>query len=112
MTHQKAAPMPGINFAKLREEILMVHVLDLLGFQSVQRRGEQWYGYCPLHESEPQHRKVFSVNVAKNCYYCHKCHSRGDQFRLWSEATKTPIRPATIELCRQLHCEVPWLESW
>jgi hypothetical protein len=55
---------------------------------------------------------VFSVNVAKNCYYCHKCHSRGDQFTLWSEATKTPIRPATIELCRQLHRDVPWIESW
>jgi len=104
--------MPGINFQKLREEIPMVRVLNLLGFRCVRRCGEQWYGYCPLHESEPKHRRAFSVNVAKNCYYCHQCGSRGDQFTLWSEAAKTPIRPATIELCRQLCCDVPWMESW
>lgn len=103
--------MPGINFRQLREEIPMVHVLDLINFECVHRRGEQWYGYCPLHESESKHRRAFSVNVEKNCYYCHRCHSRGDQFTLWSEATKTPIRPATIELCRQLHRDVPWIES-
>jgi DNA primase len=104
--------MPGIDFHKLRREITMEQVLDLLGFQCIRRRGDQWYGYCPLHESETKHRPAFSVNVARNCYYCHKCRRGGDQFKLWAEATKLPLYPATIDLCHQLGLEVPWLHRW
>jgi DNA primase len=81
----------------------------LLGFQCVRRRADQWYGYCPRHPSEPKHRRAFSVNVRKGCYYCHKCPSRGDQFTLWTEANNMPLHPATIHLCHQLGLEVPWL---
>ena len=102
--------MPGIDFNRLRREISMEQVLDLLGFECIRRRADQWYGYCPLHESEPKHRRAFSVNVRIGCYFCHKCHSRGDQFTLWANATKTPIRRATINLCRQLHHDIPWIQ--
>ena len=101
--------MPGIDFNRLRHEITMAQVLDLLGFECTRRRGDQWYGYCPVHESEPKHRRAFSVNVTIGCYYCHKCGSRGDQFKLWAEATHTPIRQAAINLCRQLRQDVPWI---
>lgn len=104
--------MPGIDFHRLRREITMEQVLRLLGFESVCRRTDQWYGYCPLHESEPKHRKAFSVNVAMGCYYCHKCHSRGDQFTLWAEVSKMPLHPAAINLCRQLGLEIPWVHRW
>jgi DNA primase len=101
--------MSGIDFNRLRHEITMAQVLDLLGFECTRRRRDQWYGYCPLHECEPKHRRAFSVNVTIGCYYCHKCGSRGDQFTLWAEATQTPIRQATINLCRQLRQDVPWI---
>lgn len=104
--------MPGIDFNKLRYEITMQEVLDLLGFQCIHHRGDQWYGYCPLHESEAKHRRTFSVNVGEGCYYCHKCRSRGDQFTLWAEATQLPLHPAVIELCSRLGVEVPWLYRW
>jgi len=104
--------MPGIDFNQLRHQITMEQVLDLLGFDCIHRRGSQWYGCCPLHESKPQHRRVFSVNVAMNCYYCHKCSSCGDQFKLWAEATKLPLHPAVIDLCHQLGLEVPWVHRW
>ena len=57
--------MPGIDFNQLRAEITMEQVLALLDFDCVRRRAEQWYGYCPLHESKTKHRRAFSVNVAK-----------------------------------------------
>ncbi len=104
--------MPGIDFNRLRDEINMQQVLDLLSFECIRRRGDQCYGSCPLHESEPEHRRAFSVNLTKNCYYCHKCRSCGDQFQLWSEATKLPLHPATIDLCGQLGLEVPWVHRW
>jgi hypothetical protein len=45
--------MPGIDFDRLRREITMEQVLQLLGFQPTQRTGVQWYGGCPLplHDS-------------------------------------------------------------
>jgi DNA primase len=101
--------MPGIDFSKLRHQITMEQVLDLLGFECIRRRADQWYGYCPLHESEAKHRRAFSVNVMKNCYYCRKCHSQGDQFTLWAEANRMPLHPAVIDLCDQLGLEVPWV---
>ena len=63
--------MPGIDFNRLRHEITMEQVLDLLGFECIRRRADQWYGYCPLHEFEAKHRRAFSVNVRERCYYCH-----------------------------------------
>jgi hypothetical protein len=43
--------MPGIDFNRLRTEIAMEQVLNLLGFAPTHRRGYQWHGYCPLHQS-------------------------------------------------------------
>jgi DNA primase len=104
--------MPGIDFNSLRQEITMEQVLDLLGFQCIHRRGDQWYGYCPLHKSQDKHRRAFSVNVREGCYYCHKCRSRGDQFTLWANVTKMPLHPAVVELCNRLGLDVPWLYRW
>ena len=104
--------MPGIDFHRLRQAITMEQVLVLLQFQCIVRRGEQWYGYCPLHESAARHRRAFSVNIVRSCYYCHKCGSQGDQFKLWSEATQQPLYHATIALCERLGVETPWIHQW
>ena len=104
--------MPGIDFRRLRRETTMPQVLDLLGFECLHRRGDQWYGYCPLHESPTRRRREFSVNVALGCYYCHKCHSKGDQLALWAAANRQPLYPAAIQLCHRLGREVPWLHRW
>ena len=101
--------MPGINFAKLRQEISMRQVLHLLHFAPTHRTGDQWYGHCPLHESDAARRRTFSVNVRINCYYCHKCKSHGDQFSLWANASNKTLYTATIDLCTQLSIAVPWV---
>jgi DNA primase len=104
--------MPGIDFQRACQAIHIEQVLKLLQFQCTVRRGEQWYGSCPLHESEARHRRAFSVNIARSCYCCHKCGSHGDQLQLWSEATQQPLCPATIALCQRLGIDVPWLHRW
>lgn len=104
--------MPGVDFARLRAEITMVQVLDLLQFQLTARSGPQWYGYCPLHESSPHHRRVFSVNVDLRLFYCHRCRCRGNQLDLWVEATKLPFHRAMIELCERLGRDIPWVHRW
>jgi hypothetical protein len=103
--------MPGIDFDKLRTQITMQQVLDLLGFQPCRRTRDQWYGGCPLHESRPS-RRCFSVNVAIGRYRCHRCHSQGNQLELWAAATKLPLYQAAIDLCRALSLEPPWIHRW
>ncbi len=106
--------MPGVDFNRVRTEITMEQVLSLLGFQPSQRSGAQWYGSCPLHETLSEHhrRGSFSVNVAIGRYYCHRCHSHGNQLELWAAATKLPLYQAAVDLCRRIGRDVPWIDRW
>ena len=101
--------MPGVDFDRLRAEITMRQVLQLLGFQSTRCRGDQWYGRCPLRDCPPSRRPCFSVNVAMGRYYCHRCHRHGHQIELWAAATGLRLYPAAIDLCAALGREVPWM---
>lgn len=104
--------MPGVDFNRLRAEIPMKQVLDLLQFVPVARKGDQWYGRCPLHDSTSTRSRAFSVNLETGRYYCHRCHSHGNQLELWSAFTKRPLYDAVIDLCRVLGLEVPWIRRW
>jgi len=104
--------MPGVDFDRVRAEITMQQVLQLLGFEPSRCRGEQWYGRCPLPGCRPSRRPSFSVNVAIGRYYCHRCHRHGHQLELWAEATGLLLYPAAIDLCAALGREVPWIQRW
>jgi len=104
--------MPGIDFHRLRTEITIQQVLQLLAFDSIRCRGDQWYGLCPLPDCPPSRRPCFSVNVALSRYYCHRCHRHGHQLELWAAATGLPLYPAAIDLCTALGREVPWIHRW
>jgi len=104
--------VPGIDFNRVRAEITMEQVLNLVGFQPSQRSGVQWYGNCPLHESTSKRRRSFSVNVAIGRYYCHRCHSHGNPLELWAAVTKLPLHQAAVDLCRRLGRDIPWIERW
>jgi len=100
--------MPGIDFAKLRAEITMEQVLDRLGFEPVARWADQLRGPCPVHGSSRPRSRTFSVNVRTRRYYCHKCHSRGNQLELWAAVHDLPIYEAALDLCRALGRDIPW----
>jgi DNA primase len=105
--------MPGIDFDRLRREITMEQVLELLNFRPSHRTGPQWYGRCPLQDCPSRRRRgSFSVNVAIRRYCCHKCDSKGNQLDLWAAATKLPFCDAAVDLCRALGKEVPWIRRW
>jgi hypothetical protein len=104
--------MPGIDFDRVRAEITMQEVLQLLGFQPNRGRGDQWYGRCPLPGCLPSRRSCFSVNVNLGRYYCHRCHRHGHQLELWAAATGLPLHRAAIDLCVTLGRDVPWVHHW
>ena len=111
-TIEKESTMPGIDFDKLRAEITMEQVLNLVNFEPSHRTGDQWYGGCPLHDCTRRRPRFFSANVATRRYHCHRCHSNGNQLELWAAFTKKSMYPATLDLCRQIGREVPWIHRW
>jgi hypothetical protein len=104
--------MPGIDFDRLRHEIPMEQVLALIHFEPKTRTRHQWYGRCPVNPVECQRPRSFSVNVQLKRYYCHQCHSRGNQIELWAKLTNLTVYHAAIGLCRALGREVPWIRKW
>jgi hypothetical protein len=104
--------MPGIDFHRLRREIPMEEILNLVGFVPTHRTGDQWYGQCPLHKPNSGRSRTFSVNVASRLYCCHKCRRQGNQLDLWAAFTRLPLHPASIELCHALSREIPWIYRW
>jgi hypothetical protein len=104
--------VPGIDFDRLRTEITMQQVLQLLNFEPARCRGDQWCGHCPLPGCPAGRRPCFSVNVALGRYWCHRCHRHGHQLELWAAATGLLLHPATISLCAALGRDVPWIRRW
>jgi DNA primase len=104
--------MPGVDFNLLRAEISVNDVLKQLGFQPTSRSGDQLHGPCPVHGSMSPGSRTFSVNLATGRYYCHKCHSRGNQLELWAAVHKLSMYEAAVDLCRALAREVPRIHRW
>lgn len=104
--------MPGVDFNVLRNEITMEQVLNQLGFQPTTRSANQLHGPCPVHRSTSKSSGTFSVNLATGRYYCHKCHSKGNQLELWAAVYKLTIYEAAVNLCNDLGRDVPWIKRW
>ena len=104
--------MPGIDFQLLRERIAMREVLELLQFEAIARRGDQWRGPCPVHGSRNPKSRSFSVNVRFGRYYCFRCGSRGHALELWSAVRGLSLYAAAVELCELLGLATPWVTRW
>lgn len=101
--------MPGSEFDRLRAEVPMQQVLQLLGVEPKRCHGDQSYGRCPFRDRLPRRRPCFSVNAAIGRYYCHRCRRHGHQLDLWAAASALMLYPAVIHLCDALGRNVPWI---
>lgn len=110
MKQHRKRMMAGVDFNVLRNEITMQDVLDQLRFRPTTRSGDQLHGPCPVHGSKSPGSRTFSVNLEKARYYCHKCHSHGNQLELWAAVNKQSIYEAAISLCSALNRDVPRIE--
>ena len=104
--------MPGVDFQLLRERITMRQVLELLRFEPIMRRGDQWRGPCPVHGSRHPRSRSFSVNVQLGRYHCFACGSRGHALELWLAVHGLSMYAAAVEVCQLLGAEIPWLTRW
>ncbi|MBC8871755.1 MAG: hypothetical protein H8E44_20195 [Planctomycetes bacterium] len=104
--------MPGLDFQLVREQVAMRDVLQLLQFEAVFRRGDQWRGPCPVHGSRSPRSRSFSVDVRLGRYHCFSCGSRGNTLELWAAVNDKSVFAAAVELCELLRVEIPWVTRW
>ena len=103
--------MPGVSFRQVRAWVPMREVLELLGWQPRTRHGEQGRGPCPLHGSTSPRSRCFAVHLGRGVFHCFRCGAGGNALDLYAAATRQPLYPAAVELCRRLGHAVPWLPS-
>jgi DNA primase len=102
--------MPRVDFRQARSEIRLVLVLELLGWQARERRGQQVRGACPLHGSTSPRSRSFSAQLGRGVWRCFVCGASGNALELWARASGQGLYQAVLDLCERLGREVPWLQ--
>ena len=100
----------GIDYRQVRSRVPITAVLALADWWPRVRRGEQLRGPCPIHRSGTARSRSFSVNLARNIYRCFVCGSSGNPLDLWMHLTGQPLYAASIDLCRRLGVDIPYLQ--
>ena len=101
--------MPGIDYREARLRLRLAEVLELSGFAPRWRRGAQVRGPCPIHGAQSPRSRSFAAHVGKGLWHCFGCGACGNALDLWATLTRQGLHAATIDLCRRLGREVPWL---
>lgn len=100
--HEGAKASTGsVDYAYLREQISMEQVLRHLGYwDRLQGGGPELRGPCPLHGSEHDRSRSFSVNPSMNVYRCFhpECGQAGNVLDFWSAAQSLPLYEAALHL--------------
>jgi len=104
--------MPGVEFEVVRASIPIAQVLELVEFVALSRTGNQLRGSCPLHRSNSNNSRTFSVNLDTNRYQCFKCKAAGGQLELWAAFQGITVYEAAIDLCNRLGIDVTWVRRW
>ena len=101
--------MPALDFREARARLQLAEVLELLGFEPSQRRGDQVRGPCPVHLSRTRTSRSFAAHLGKNVWYCFACDAGGNALDLWMARTRQSLHAAVIDLYTRLGREMPWL---
>ena len=103
--------MPGIDYRRLRTEISMRQVLELIGLESGVRRGDQQRCCCPLSACRQRADRTFSVDLGRGIFRCFACRTGGNQLDLWALHHHLPLHAAAQSLCHATRTSIPWLAS-
>lgn len=87
----------------------MDQVLELIEWRPNSRRGDQLRGPCPVHQSQGERSRIFSVSLSKQAFQCFKCEAKGNHLDLYAKVTGLPVYEAALELCERLGIEPPGL---
>jgi transposase len=94
-------PRPRVDFAFLRAQVTLEHVLRHLGlFAGLRGRGQQLRGCCPVHGRVGAKGETFSVHLGKGVFQCFQaeCGAHGNVLDLWAAVHGLPLYEAALHL--------------
>ena len=98
-----------IDYRELKRRIRLIEVLERIGWESTEGRGDQLRGPCPLPgcrsrnmENAKAHKRSFSVQAEKSMYRCFGCDSRGNVLDFWQAYRGKSLRESALELVQHL----------
>lgn len=97
--------MPQYSRAVIDDLRQQVNIADVIS-QDVQlkKQGKNLMGHCPFHEDATP---SFSVNEAKQYYYCFSCHRSGDVFKFLQELHDLSFTEAVAQVAEFANVTLP-----
>jgi len=94
-------PRWRVDFAWVRQQVSMEHVLEGLGVLGQLRgRGQQRRGPCPIHGGGADPAPTFSVHLGKKVFQCFQvdCGAHGNVLDLWAAVRHLSLYQAAVDL--------------
>ena len=96
----------SIDYRELRKRIRLEELLQRIGWESTEGRGDQLRGPCPLPGCQARRTngrgvteaRALSIHVTKNLYRCFHCGSAGNALDFWRAYRNTTLHAAAREL--------------
>ncbi len=97
----------SIDYTYLREQVTMEQVLSHIGhLQHLKGGGAERRGPCPLHGSQRDSSRTFSVNLTKNVYHCfHPECSKGNVLDFWQARQRLPLYESALHLAKTFNLQ-------
>jgi DNA primase len=100
--------IPPIHPDTIADVKASVDILEIVGGHVVlKKRGKDYLGLCPFHDEKSP---SFSVNPAKNMYYCFGCQAGGDGISFVSKLLGKSFTDTIVDLANHYQIEIKTLE--
>ena len=92
------------TIAEVKDRVDLVEVVS--DYVVLQKKGREFTGLCPFHEEKTP---SFTVNPAKQLYYCFGCGAGGGAIKFLMEIGKQSFREVTLDLAQRYQIPVKTL---
>ncbi len=96
--------MPKIPENKIEEVRQAADIVDVVSdYVTLKRSGQNYFGLCPFHQEKTP---SFSVNPAKQIFYCFGCGAGGNVFSFIMRIEKISFPEAVLHLARKYNISI------
>ena len=92
------------TIAEVKDKVDLVEVVS--DYVVLQKKGREYSGLCPFHDEKTP---SFTVNPAKQLYYCFGCGAGGGAIKFLMDINKQPFREVTFDLAQRYQIPIKTL---
>ena len=92
------------TIAEVKDRVDLVEVVS--DYVVLQKKGREYTGLCPFHDEKTP---SFTVNPAKQLYYCFGCGAGGGAIKFLMDINKQPFREVTFDLAQRYQIPIKTL---